>query len=78
DMVGPVTLVRGDVTEEKIKIAARLTARYGKSNVLPSVKVSVKQVNNDAAVMDIEVVPMRQEEADKLILTKQNLSPCLE
>jgi len=78
DMMGPLTLVRGDVTEEKIKIAARITARYGKSNVLPSVKVSVKRVNNEAVSMDIEVVPMSQEEADKLILTKQNLSPCLE
>lgn len=74
DMPGPLTLVRGEITEEKIQTAAQITARYGKSQVLPSVKVSVKQVGNNAAERIIEITPMSQEEADKLILKKSQIS----
>ena len=73
DMPGPLTLLRGKITEENIQIAARITARYGKSQVLPSAKVSVKQVGNNATERIIEITPMSQEEADKLIL--KNLKP---
>ena len=74
DMPGPLTLLRGEITEEKIQIGARLTARYGKSQVLPSSKVLVKQVKNDVPQSIIEVTPMSQEEADKLILKKNSVS----
>ncbi|HHT9137096.1 MAG TPA: hypothetical protein ACFYEK_07630 [Candidatus Wunengus sp. YC60] len=74
DMPGPFTLIRGEITEEKIQTAARITARYGKSQVLPSVKVSVKQVGNSAAERIIEITPMSQEEVDKLILKKSQTS----
>ncbi|HHT9110541.1 MAG TPA: hypothetical protein ACFYDZ_05200 [Candidatus Brocadiaceae bacterium] len=68
DMKGPFTLIRGELTEEKILTAARITARYGKSQLLPSVKVSVKKTNNEAAAWIVEVAPMSQEEADTLII----------
>ena len=74
DMVGPLTLIRGEITEEKIQTAAQITARYGKSHVLPSVKVSVKQVGNNATERIIEITPMSQEEVDKLILKKSQTS----
>ena len=74
DMPGPLTLLRGKITEEKIQAAARITARYGKSQVLPSVKVSVKQVGNNATERIVEITPMSQEEADKLILKKSQTS----
>ena len=74
DMPGPLTLLRGKITEEKIQTAARITARYGKSQVLPSVKVSVKQVGNNATERIVEITPMSQEEADKLILIKSQTS----
>ena len=74
DMPGPLTLLRGKITEENIQIAARITARYGKSQVLPSAKVSVKQVGNNATERIIEITPMSQEEADKLILKKSQTS----
>jgi tRNA-uridine 2-sulfurtransferase len=67
DMKGPFTLIRGELTEEKILTAARITARYGKSQLLPSVKVSVKKINNEASAW-VEVAPMSQEEADTLII----------
>jgi Predicted tRNA(5-methylaminomethyl-2-thiouridylate) methyltransferase, contains the PP-loop ATPase domain len=70
DMPGPLTLLRGEITEEKIYLAARVTARYGKSHVLPTSKVSLRQVKNDVPHRVIEVVPMGQEEADNLILRK--------
>ncbi|MDN3515567.1 MAG: hypothetical protein NG747_14375 [Candidatus Brocadia sp.] len=74
DMPGPLTLLRGDVTEEKIYVGASITARYGKSHVLPSSKVLVKQIKNDAPQRTIEVTPMSQEDADKLILKKNTVS----
>ncbi|HHT9115662.1 MAG TPA: hypothetical protein ACFYEL_04250 [Candidatus Wunengus californicus] len=74
DMPGPLTLIRGEITEEKIQTAAQITARYGKSHVLPSVKVSVKQVGNNDTERSIEIIPMSQEEADKLILKKSQTS----
>ncbi|MFN3531337.1 MAG: hypothetical protein ACK41Q_02325 [Candidatus Brocadia sp.] len=74
DMPGPLTLLRGNVTEEKIHIGASLTARYGKSHVLPSSKVLVKQVKTDVPQRIIEVTPMSHEEADKLILKKRPVS----
>ena len=70
DMPGPLTLIRGEITEEKIQTAAQITARYGKSHVLLSVKVSVKQVKNNVTERIIEITPMSQEEVDKLILKK--------
>ena len=74
DMPGPLTLLRGKITEEKIQTAARITGRYGKSHVLPSVKVSVKPVGNNAPERILEITPMSQEEADKLILKKSQTS----
>ena len=74
DMPGPLTLIRGEITEEKIQTAAQITARYGKSHVLPSVKVSVKPVKNNATERIIEITPMSQEEVDKLILKKSQIS----
>jgi len=74
DMPGPLTLLRGENTEGKIQTAAQITARYGKSHVLPSVKVSVKQVGNNATERIIEITPMSQEEVDKLILKKSQTS----
>ena len=68
DMKGPFTLMRGELTEEKILTAARITARYGKSQLLPSVKVSVKKINDDPSARMVEVAPMSQEEADTLII----------
>ena len=77
DVPGPLTLIRGEITEEKIQTAAQITARYGKSHVLPSVKVSVKQVKNNATERIIEITPMSQEEVDKLILKKsQTINVC--
>ena len=73
DMPGPLTLIRGEITEEKIQTAAQITARYGKSHVLLSVKVSVKQVKNNVTERIIEITPMSQEEVDKLIL--KNFKP---
>ena len=71
DMPGPLTLMRGEITDEKIQTAARLTARYGKSNFLSVVKVSVRKVEGNASSTIIEVVPMSQEEAERLLLKKR-------
>jgi len=70
DMPGPLTLIRGEINEERIFVAARITARYTKSQLLPSIKVSVREAKNSIPTRTIEVTPMNQEEVDKLILKK--------
>ncbi len=72
DMPGPLTIVRGEITEDKIHTAARLTAKYGKSHVLPIVKVSVKEIKNDVPARVVEVTPMSQEEVDKFMIKKHS------
>ncbi len=74
DMPGPLTLLRGEITEEKLQLAASLTARYGKSQVLPTTKVLIKPAKKDASQRVVEITPMSQEEADKLILKKNAVS----
>ncbi len=74
DMPGPLTLLRGEITEEKIQTAANLTARYGKTQTPSSLKVSVKQAKTEGQERIIEAVPMSQDEADKLILKKHPAS----
>jgi hypothetical protein len=70
DMPGPLTLLRGEITEEKIQMAANLTARYGKTQMPSPLKVSVKPAKEEGLERIIEAIPMSQDEADKLILKK--------
>lgn len=70
DMPGPLTLIRGEITDEKVEMAARLTARYGKSEFSSSIKVSVKQAQKDSPEKILEVTSMSQEECDKFIIKK--------
>jgi len=71
DIPGPTTLVRGEITEEKIYTSARITARYAKSQFLPQTKVAVRKSNNGSPAEIIEIVPMRPEEADDLMINKK-------
>lgn len=70
DTPGPLALLRGESTDENIEIAARLTARYGKSQLLPSVKVSVRQAREGSPVRVLKVTPISQEDIDKLMIRK--------
>ncbi|MDR4507546.1 MAG: hypothetical protein MRJ65_04800 [Candidatus Brocadiaceae bacterium] len=70
DMPGPLTVVRGEITEEKIQMAARLTARYGRTQIFSSVKVSVRSAREGSPEQIMEIIPMSLEEADKLLIKK--------
>lgn len=72
DVPGPITLVRGEITEEKIHTSARIAARYGKSQFLPQTKVAVRKSNNGTPAKIMEIVPMTREEADVLMINKKN------
>ena len=44
EFTGPVTLLRGNPSDENLRAAARLTAKYGKGRDEPSVAVDVTQI----------------------------------
>ena len=41
DLPGPLTLVRGTITEEELTVPAAITARYGKSRSLDHTSIAV-------------------------------------
>jgi tRNA-specific 2-thiouridylase len=54
---GPLTLIDGDPTDEDIKTAARIMARYGQGRDANKVEVSMRRTNGE--ISSFEVSPMR-------------------
>lgn len=46
DVVGPTTLVRGNLTDDNLCTAARITAGYTKMRDVPSVRVSIRKIHS--------------------------------
>jgi len=55
DVMGPTTLVEGDPSEEEIRLAAALTARYGDCGDRPAVAMTVLAASGERT---IEVAPL--------------------
>ncbi|MBM4079857.1 MAG: DUF814 domain-containing protein [Planctomycetes bacterium] len=70
DIPGPLTLIRGEVTDEKVTLAARLTARYSKAQSAPSAAVLCWPAGNKAAQRSLDVAPLEPAQADALLLVK--------
>ena len=62
DTPGPVTVVIGDPTDEEIRQAAVVTARYSDGKREPLVKVTI---TNGADVSEMEVAPASDEDLDR-------------
>ncbi len=56
DAVGPITLIRGEVTGDIVKKAAQLTIGYGKAKDEPSAIVSYFSVGDESAAKQIEII----------------------
>ncbi len=65
DAPGPLVLIEGRVTEERIELAARITARYSKCRE-GKVPVEYRDTSADARVLEVE--PMSPAETDKLVI----------
>jgi len=58
---GPTTLLRGEADDEKLRVAAAVTARYGKAFSRPLVAVRVRRPGSAVAERIIEVAPARDD-----------------
>ena len=57
---GPLVLLDGEVTDEDIELAARLTARFSQGRDAEQVTIEVQPV--DAAARRLEVIPLSADE----------------
>ena len=67
---GPITIIRGDINEKNIEIAAQITARYSKEqdNEKAMVKIIHKGCDDEERVVD--VVPFNAEKAIDIMIRK--------
>ncbi|MFQ5962724.1 MAG: hypothetical protein ACE5KZ_00390 [Candidatus Scalinduaceae bacterium] len=70
DILGPLSLIRGDIDGEKLKIAAQLTARSSKAKSLPNTKVVISSVQQDFKQEVLDVPQINTDKAKKLMLKK--------
>jgi len=64
---GPITVVRGEVSEDIKQLAASITAAYGKGNNSDSIEVTMKKAP-DESVEIIRVIPHTQKEVAKYLI----------
>ena len=67
DLPGPTTVVRGDIDENLKRIAASLTASYGKGKNLDTIAVKIKRIPEGKEEM-LSVDPFRQDEITKFLI----------
>lgn len=70
DMHGPLSLLRGEATNEKLELAARLTARYSKAQFNDIAKVKVIPHGREQEIRVIEVVPLDPFNSDALMIKR--------
>ena len=69
DLPGPTTLVHGDASEKNVRMAAALTAHYGKGRDLPSAPVVVRTHGSDET-FTVDATPASNDEAVQLMITR--------
>ncbi|MDR4504274.1 MAG: hypothetical protein MRK01_05690 [Candidatus Scalindua sp.] len=70
DFPGPLALVRGEVNEEKLKIAAQLTARSSKAKDLEDAEVVISRANLDSPQHILHVPRIDPHIAETLMIRK--------
>ncbi|MBU0518735.1 hypothetical protein KKA00_08240 [bacterium] len=64
DVVGPLAVLEGDVTEDDLKFAAQVVARYSDGKHLDAVKIAVTGENTERELL---VAPLEEEETQQYI-----------
>jgi tRNA U34 2-thiouridine synthase MnmA/TrmU len=84
DMMGPLCLVRGNLTEENLRLAGGLVARSSKARTLPTARITVK-LNGAVAPPGvgwteriIECLPLDPARAQELLVVKKKRTALLE
>jgi tRNA U34 2-thiouridine synthase MnmA/TrmU len=59
-VTGPLVLVEGEVNEDDLQLAARLTARFGHGRDVPSVEVTVTDTAGNDRVLTVAPIPANE------------------
>ncbi|MDR4498488.1 MAG: hypothetical protein MRK02_11305 [Candidatus Scalindua sp.] len=70
DIAGPVSLVRGEITDEKLKIAAQLTARCSKAKDLQNTEVIISKARQDSPKQVLHVPRIDPHTAEALMIKR--------
>ena len=70
DIPGPLSLIRGDINDEKLKIAAQLTARSSKAKSLPSTEVVISRTQQGFEQKVLNVPQIDPGKAEELMVRK--------
>lgn len=70
DIPGPLTLLRGEATEDNILLAARLTARCSKAQYLPTAKVAIIHRETEEIIRILYVTPAETSLEQELLIRK--------
>ena len=54
---GPLVLIDGEVTDDDIRLAARITARYSQGHGAPAVTVQVTDMSGDSRMLEVPPLP---------------------
>jgi tRNA-uridine 2-sulfurtransferase len=70
DVPGPLSLVRGSIDDEKLRIAAQLTARSSKAKSLPSTEVVISRIQQGYKQKVLNVPQIDPGRAEELMVKK--------
>lgn len=70
DMQGPLSLLRGEASNEKLELAARLTVRYSKAQFNDIARVKVIPKGSEQEIRVVEVVPLDHLNSDLLMIKR--------
>jgi len=70
DIPGPLALLRGEASEENLRLTASLAARYSKAQRDPVAAVTVRSPATEEPARAIEVPPASQEDIERLVILK--------
>ncbi len=70
DIPGPLSLVRGNINDEKLKIAAQLTARSSKAKSLPNVTAVISKTQLGSEYKVLNVPRLDPDKAAELMIKK--------
>jgi hypothetical protein len=72
DITGPLAIIRGEINEEKLKIAAQLTARSSKAKFDPTADVIISKAQEGSMQRVLNVPQIAPDLARELMIKKIN------
>lgn len=64
DVPGPLTLLDGVASDEDLKFAAQITARFSQGKNQPSVNIEARRTNGETIQLDVAPLPASEIKAE--------------